>query len=186
MCCFISLPCFEVKPARAAGEKDLGRGRCRDHPADRVFKKKQNGKGSSGGMPSHSCTCWSFITWCEFITLTDRLSRAEHRRLWGNEAFPGQRHRNLGPLILTDWRAHRWVSQTVCELCSWYFQGHWSSELANHRFPLYDMLTHTHTQTNKKTCTPQSSASRQRRRYEWVIYITRLEMTGFCKGVKCR
>lgn len=113
MCCFISLPCFEVKPARAAGEKDQGGGRCRDHPADRVFKKKQNRKGSSGGMPSHSCTCWSFITRCEFITLTDRLSRAEHRRLWGNEAFPGQRHRNLGPLVLTDWRAHRWVSQTL-------------------------------------------------------------------------
>lgn len=182
MCCFISLPCFEVKPARAAGEKDQGGGRCRDHPADRVFKKKQNRKGSSGGMPSHSCTCWSFITRCEFITLTDRLSRAEHRRPFQVRDTETSARSSWLTGVHTD-ECHK---RSVCELCSWYFQGHWSSELANHRFPLYDMLTHTHTQTNKKTCTPQSSASRQRRRYEWVIYITRLEMTGFCKGVKCR
>lgn len=49
MCCFISLPCFEVKPARDAGEKDQGGAAAETIQPTGCLKRNKTGKEALAG-----------------------------------------------------------------------------------------------------------------------------------------
>lgn len=157
----------------AAGEKDHRAEAARKASRQRykLKCKKQIRMGRSGRMPPHSCMRGSSITQCEFITWTDRWAE---KRGGGHSRSEGPK--NLGALVLTDWRAHRWVSRML-----WIIQLIVSRSLIlGVTKPLGESLStawhaRSHPHVNKShTHTPQSSASRQQKRLEWVIYITRL------------
>ena len=155
----------------AAGEKDHRAEAARKAPRQRykLKCKKQIRMGRSGRMPPHSR---SSITQCEFITWTDRWAEGGG---WG--AFQVRGTKKPGR-TRPDWLACTQMSVTnAVNYTADIFKVTDPRSYQTIRRITFHCVTCSLTPTRKQithTHTPQSSASRQQKRLEWVIYITRL------------